>query len=240
MLAFHRFLPAALKRRGLSPRAASLKIGRSPPYLSTVCREAMEPTMGVLVDLANLMEISLDDLVRGRDPLAVSMDPGPIAALHSSSAMFAAYAARHAREALAFRADEPNLEDFIAWYMSHNGNMSDLGRLDQFIDVYDVPDPGSLYPVLFKMGPKSLAARTIGNPSTARLKSLLALSPPMIRKMVVSAHTKTHVHGIYFSPEKIDFPIDNGDRVSLRYFRALFRGKSGRRTYILNFSKVIV
>lgn len=239
MQPFHKMIPAAIRRRGMTLRAASLKINKSAPYLSTICRKGMDPSLGTLIDLSRLLNISIDDLASGRDP-EFADEESIFTNMHHQAETFAAYARKHARDALAFRADEPDLEVFMAWFMSTDGDMDKLAWLEDFVDIYEVPNADAQRPNLHKMGAKSLAARTISDPSTERLRHLLGLTPRYIARLIVVGQTDAAKTGMRCSVEQIDFPIDNGDRVSLRYFRTFFLARSRGMKYIINYSKVIV
>lgn len=239
MLPIHTFLPFALRRRGYSLRSASIAIARSPAYLSTICRSEMEPTLSVLTALSKLMNISLDDLVAGADPLD-GPTPDSSSAIRADAEIFAAYVAKRAYDASGYRADQPGLEEIIAWYISSKGDLARIGSYRDCIDLYHIPAKTARRPSLHRLGPKSLAARCLSNSSTEKLRAILEASQSPFLRSVVRDHLYAAREGMHCSAEEIDFPISPVESVSIRYVRALFSAHLGKRHFIATFAKVIV
>lgn len=235
MATFHDELPNILARRALTKASASVALGMDRTYLGKILSSRGEMGMTPLLSLAELVGLTVEQLVTGSDPFKI-----PIAAAEPiGGPLWFSKKTIAKRAKLISVKDEPPYEEFYSWFVNTGGDINLLGHLSDFVDVYRFAGARQTRPILLSMGAKSLAARALKSPSLATLAALLDSAPRSTIVSVMQGHKRAVQFGVYSNEEQLLFPSGHEDLSSLTYWRTLFRAKDGTETLVVNYCKTI-
>src|SRR5690606_9193761 len=84
--------------------------------------------------------------------------------------------------------EAPTLDAVLNWWHATGGLLTDMEKLDQYVEIFDRPNTTDMRPVPLRMGKQSLAARELGISTVQQLDQVFESSEPGVRRLVAMAH----------------------------------------------------
>lgn len=237
---FHQRLRRAVTNSGLSERAISQAVGRSGPYLTNLFRTESTPDFMTGMELCKVLQISPDYLFGQASDL--NIEPQNKSALISQEVdhlvdAIAYQAVRRAQE----RGGELSTDAFLDWWRRSGGRISELGKFDQFVDIFFEPNSASGTVNPYRLSTDSLAVRSFGTRDLDQFTSVVQFLGEGINLKIREDHLKT-AHGMrpQIDHMEMDAALPHGGRACASYRRILVPlvGPTGE-TYVGNYSMVI-
>ena len=221
----------------MTPRQLSQAIGREPDHVSDLMRRRISPDLEAVYAIAEALRVDVADLLR----------PGPsfgIAAEHSRNY----WAEKVAEKVLAGALEEsrqrtfeaPTFDAVLSWWHANGGLLTDMEKLEQYVEIFARPDTALMRPVPKRMGRQSLAARELNLTSIEQLEGIFEHSAPAVARAVALAHADVVDGQPRLSFHSILIDMFDGRFVKMTYIRLLLpvRDGDGQR-YVMNYSKPV-
>lgn len=221
----------------LTPRQLSQAIGRDPDHVADLMRRRASPDLEAVYAMAETLKVDVADLLR----------PGPsfgFTAAHSRNY----WAEKVAEKVLTGALEEsrqrtieaPTFDAVLNWWHANGGLLTDMEKLDQYVEIFARPDPATMRPVPFRMGAQSLAARELGISTVSQLEQVFDSSEPQVRRLVAMAHAEVIEGQPRLSFHSILIETSSGQLIKLSYVRLLLPCRDGEgQRFVMNYSKPI-
>ncbi len=222
----------------MTPRQLSQAVGRAPDHIADLMRRRVSPDLEVVYAIAETLRVDVADLLR----------PGPsfgFVAEHSRNYWaekvaeeVLAGALEDSRQKTAFEA--PSFDAVLNWWHANGGLLTDMEKLDQYVEIFGRPDTAEMRPIVKRMGRQSLAARELNLSTVEQLNSIFEGSEPAVARAVALAHADVVEGQLKLSCHSIMIDMSTGHLVKMSYFRLLLpvRDGDGQR-FVLNYSKPV-
>lgn len=157
-------------KSGRSRAEIGLAVNNDRSFVSGLLTRANPsvPNVVTMARLASELCVSLDFLMCLDDSISVSAGENA-SAFHAVSARLASDIAQSARRILIARGDRPTFEDVLSWHKQSGGVLTGSSRIENYIDLIEVPNASDQILRPYKIGPQSLAAETLSAPCPAAL-----------------------------------------------------------------------
>lgn len=222
----------------MTPRQLSIEIGRGPDYLGDIMNRRETPDLEAVYGLAGALKVDVADLLRPGPTFGfTARQPGKYWAEQVAERVLAS-ALEESRQQTAFEA--PTFDAVLNWWHANGGLLSDMDKLDQYVEIFSPPDVDLMRPVPRRMGRQSLAARELHISTVEQLDGVFQSSEPAVRRSVALAHADALEGQPKLTYHSILIDLSAGQLVKLCYFRLLLpvRDGDGQR-YVMNYSKPV-
>lgn len=222
----------------MTPRQLSQAIGRAPDYVTDLMRRRISPDLEAVYAMSEALKVDVADLLR----------PGPsfgITAKHSRNY----WAEKVAEKVLAGALEEsrqkadfeaPTFDAVLNWWHANGGLLTDMDRLEQYVEIFSRPDMAGMRPRPKRMGRQSLAARELNLSTVEQLNGIFENSEPAVARSVALAHADVVDGEPKLSFHSILIDMSDGHFVKMTYARLLLPVRDGDgQKYILNYSKPV-
>lgn len=222
----------------MSKRQLSVAIGANDGYIADILAHRTSPNLEVIYSIANALKIDVADLLRPGPKFGVTSSEGGNYWVERTAEEFLASAVTKSRDVALHEA--PTFDSVLNWWHANDGNLTALGSLAQYIDIYEAPDEIEMRPRPYKMGRESLSSRELGLSGPEHMMNLFAGSSPDVERAVAISHRDVCGGQPQFSVHTILFNLSTGNVVELIYNRLLLPCKDGNdHKYVVNYSKPV-
>ncbi len=221
-----------------TPRQLSLEIGRGPDYLGEVIDSRSPPDIAAVYGLAGALKVDIADLLRpGANFGSISRAPARDWAEQVAEKALAG-TLEESRQPAAFAV--PTFDAVLSWWDGQRGLLTEMGNLDDYVEVFSAPDADLMRPVPRKVGRQSLAARELRISTVEQLDRVFRTSEPTVARSVALAHAEVLGGQPKLSFRSILIDLSTDQLVKLSYFRLLLpvRDVDGQ-SLVINYSKPV-
>lgn len=211
----------------------SVDIGRSEAYLRGLLLSPSIPKMDLLKSLSDALEISPNDLLQHQ-----KSDEGEADSIADKIA-------EDIRKLVVKRLSDtsPDLtgKDVMQWWAAHGGRLENCDHILDRADIFELPDVQSGVVRTKRLGPKSLATRSLGTASDDLFQRTIAPLGKEFAHRILTAHKSSVDRGPMSSMETLEVahPEKNA-RISIQYVRTLAPVTlTDGSTCVLNFSELL-
>jgi transcriptional regulator with XRE-family HTH domain len=218
----------------------SRALGMSPNYISTILSTGANPNWDVAVRIARELRVSLSYLGGLSDHPYDMSDMATTSPLSGPAMDFFDQISSSLRQAAILRGEEPTIDDFMLLWYKYGHHLTGFGPALDWADLYLAPAPGDAGLMVHAVGPKSLAARTLGRSDTGALQYALDhVQDAELRARLFRAYLEAARGNPILSQEHLDVQAPgHAERIRLDYTRLLLPviGEGGQ-AMVLSFSK---
>ena len=222
----------------ITPRQLSTEIGRDPDYLSDIMHRRSPPDLEAVYGLAEALKVDVADLLRPGPSFGfTARQPGKYWAEQLAEKVLAGALQENGQKA---DAEPPTFDAVLNWWHSTGGLLTEMEKLEQYIEIFSPPDGDAMRPIPKRMGLQSLAARELNISTVEQLDGVFESSEPAVGRSVALAHADVLEGQPSLSFHSILIDLSTGKAVKLCYFRLLLpvRDGDGQR-YVMNYSKPV-
>lgn len=219
----------------MTPRQLSDAIGREPDHVANLMRRRISPDLEAVYAMAEVLKVDVADLLRPGPSFGITADDSRNYWAEKVAEKVLAGALEESRQRTS---EAPTLDAVLNWWHSTGGLLTDMEKLDQYVEIFDRPDTAQMRPVPVRMGKQSLAARELGISTVEQLQQVFESSEPGVRRLVAMAHSDVIGGQPKLSCHSILIDMSSGQLVKLSYVRLLLPVRDGEgQRYVMNYSK---
>lgn len=230
----HDRISFALEASNLAPNKVSLGVGKGRNWLSQTVNNKSKIDCEIIPVLAQALGVTPNYLFGfgGSVSLSSESKSDKVEAILSQ-------VASEVQKRLMPDESAPTIEQLISWWHRQGGILGDFDQISNVVDLYHAPQQEDRFIQPYKVGSRSLAARSFSVESAEELAALLRSFPEDLNYRIVSEHQEALQGHPKLSLEKIKVPLPHLKRTAtFEYTRLLlpFRDPGGNE-YLLCYSR---